>query len=70
MEKMNNPLCVQSLDLVAQFLEHFECKNTMQIFKSEAHYQKENQVNNPKLETVLEFINHKKSKVRKKFHKS
>jgi hypothetical protein len=64
MEKLNNPLCKQSLDLVAQFLDHFECKNTMQIFTSEAHFLKENQVNNPKLETVLDFIKEKKEKVK------
>ena len=62
-EKLNNPLCKQSLDLVAQFLDHFECKNTKQIFTSEAHYKPENQVKNPKLETVLDYIKDEKSKV-------
>lgn len=63
MEKGKNDLCNQSLDLVAQFLEEFECKNTMQIFKSEAHYQKENKNENNELKNVIEFIKQEKMKV-------
>lgn len=63
MEKRNNPLCRQSLHLIAQFLEDSECRNTMQIFSSEAHYQKENVGESPKLESVMDFISRRRSKV-------
>lgn len=64
-EKTNNPLCAQSLELVAQFLDHFDCRNTLQIFSSEANYQVENPREQSKVAEVLEFIQKEKERVRK-----
>jgi hypothetical protein len=62
-EKNNNPLCIQSLELVTQFLEHFECKNTLQIFESEAHYQRDYDEDSSLVHKTIQFINYEKSKV-------
>ena len=56
-EKENNNLCEESLQLVNQFLIHFNCTNTSKIFLSEANYStNKNEASREKLANSLGYI--------------
>lgn len=59
LEKQNNELCEESLTIIQQFLEHFQCTNTVKIFSSEANFSsnKSGQTNEKLMDGLTEIKN-------------